>query len=103
MNLETKVLHFTLTEEEREYLNRKIERVRQAEASLIDFLLTLSKEKADYSAEATVNFKWGGQAHVKERASDFDVAVDKLVDSLSAKIIKEKEKKQQARQAAPVY
>jgi len=97
MNLETKVLHFELTDEQKEYLNKKIERVKQAETNLIDFLLTLSKDAIDYVAEVNVNFKWGGSAHIKEKATSFDIAIDKLVEAISLKIKKEKEKNRQVR------
>ncbi|MDR0551836.1 MAG: ribosome-associated translation inhibitor RaiA [Spirochaetaceae bacterium] len=95
MNTEIKALHFTLDEEQKDYIQKKIERIRNAENMIVDFRVTMSKEAAEYSAESTLNFKWGVQAHVKESAYDVLQAVDKMLDSLRTKITKEKEKLEQ--------
>ncbi|MDR0540477.1 MAG: HPF/RaiA family ribosome-associated protein [Spirochaetaceae bacterium] len=95
MNTEIKALHCALEEEQRDYIQKKIDRIRNAENMIVDFLVTVSKEAAEYSAEAKLNFKWGVQAHVKESAYDVLQAVDKMLDSLRTKITKEKEKLEQ--------
>ena len=96
MNTEIKAVHFNLHDDAKEYLNKKIERIHNAENMIVDLLFTLTKEK-DFEAEATVNFRWGVSVHVKE--SDFELltAIDKMMDKLNAKIIKEKEKVKEKR------
>jgi putative sigma-54 modulation protein len=91
MNTEVKAVHFTLKDDTREYVNRKIARIHNAENMIIDLLITLAKDR-DFSAEATVNFRWGHSIHVKEHDFELDPAIDKLMDVLEARIIKEKEK-----------
>ncbi|MDR2629633.1 MAG: ribosome-associated translation inhibitor RaiA [Spirochaetaceae bacterium] len=91
MHFEVKAVHFTLHEETREYLERKIGRIHNAENMIIDLKITLTKDK-DFAAEATVNFRWGVSVHLKENDFDLNPAIDKLIDKLEAKIIKEKEK-----------
>lgn len=91
MNIDIKAVHFTLKDDAREYLNRKITRFPNVENMIIDLLFTLTKDK-DYAAEATVNFRWGVSVHVKENDFELNAAIDKLIDKLDAKIIKEKEK-----------
>jgi putative sigma-54 modulation protein len=91
MNIDVKAVHFTLHEDARAYLDRKIARIHNAESMIIDLLFTLTKDK-DFTAEATVNFRWGVSIHVKEHDFDLNPAIDKLMDKLDAKIIKEKEK-----------
>jgi putative sigma-54 modulation protein len=91
MNIDVKAVHFTLHEDARAYLDRKIARIHNAESMIIDLLFTLTKDK-DFAAEATVNFRWGVSIHVKEHDFDLNPAIDKLMDKLDAKIIKEKEK-----------
>jgi putative sigma-54 modulation protein len=91
MNIDVKAVHFTLHEDARAYLDRKIARIHNAESMIIDLLFTLTKDK-DFAAEATVNFRWGVSIHVKEHDFDLNPAIDKLIDKLDAKIIKEKEK-----------
>ena len=91
MNTEIKAVHFTLRDDAREYLNKKIERIHNAENMIVDLLVTLTKDK-DFDAEATVNFRWGVSIHVKEHDFELNPAIDKLMDKLETKVTKEKEK-----------
>jgi putative sigma-54 modulation protein len=97
MNLEIKAVHFSLKDDGKEYIERKLSRLHHAEANIIDLLLTMTKDAHQFVAEATVNFRWGVSVHVKEHEFDLNPAIDKLFDSLSVKITKEKEKAQQKR------
>jgi len=96
MNTEIKAVHFTLDNGTKEYLEKKIDRIHNAENMIIDLLFTLTKEK-DFAAEATVNFRWGVSARVKENDFELNAAIDKLMDKLDSKITKEKEKKKEKR------
>jgi putative sigma-54 modulation protein len=92
MNIDIKAVHFTLKDDVKDYLNRKIAtRLPNVENMIVDLLFTLTKDK-DFTAEATVNFRWGVSVHVKDNDFELNPAVDKLIDKLDAKIIKEKEK-----------
>ena len=91
MNTEIKAVHFTLHDDAKEYINKKIERIRNAENMIVDLLVTVRKDK-EFEAEATVNFRWGVSIHVKEKDFDLTPAIDKMMDKLEQKIIKEKEK-----------
>ncbi|MDR2602628.1 MAG: HPF/RaiA family ribosome-associated protein [Spirochaetaceae bacterium] len=97
MNLEIKSLHFSLSDEQKDYIQKKIERIRNAENMIVDFLITVTKDANSFCAEATLNFKWGVQAHVQETAFEAVEAVDKMMDVLRNKITKEKEKYEQRR------
>ena len=96
MNTEIKAVHFTLNDDAKEYLDKKIARIRNAENMIIDLLITITKGK-DFNAEATVNFRWGVSIHVKENDFEFSPAVDKMMDKLETKITKEKEKVKEKR------
>ncbi|MDR1866663.1 MAG: ribosome-associated translation inhibitor RaiA [Treponema sp.] len=96
MNVDIKAVHFSLEEKSRSYLEHKIGRIHNAENMLVDLLFTITKDNA-YQAEATVNFRWGVTAHVKESDFDLRTALDKLLDTLEAKITKEKEKEKEKR------
>jgi putative sigma-54 modulation protein len=91
MNFDVKAVHFTLSEDTREYLSKKIGRIHNAENMIVDLKFTFTKDK-DFAAETTVNFRWGVSIHLKEHDFDLNPAIDKLIDKLEAKIIKEKEK-----------
>ncbi|MDR0526149.1 MAG: ribosome-associated translation inhibitor RaiA [Spirochaetaceae bacterium] len=94
MNIDIKAVHFTLKEDSRDYLNRKIARLPNVENMVVDLLFSFTYDK-DFTAEATVNFRWGIQGHIKESDFELHAAIDKLIDKLDAKIIKEKEKAQE--------
>ena len=96
MNTEIKALHFNLHDDAKEYLNKKIERIHNAENMIVDLIITVKKEK-DFEAEATVNFRWGVSIHVKEEDFDLTPAIDKMMDKLEQKITKEKEKVKEKR------
>ena len=96
MNTEIKAVHFSLDNETREYLEKKIDRIHNAENIIIDLLFTITKSK-DFSAEVTVNFRWGVSAHLKENDFELNAALDKLLDKLDTKIAKEKDKVKEKR------
>jgi len=96
MNIETKAVHFSLGAETREYLDKKIARIRNAENMIVDLLFTFTREK-DFVAEALVNFRWGVSIHQKERDFELNPAIDKLMDKLIANITREKEKVKEKR------
>ena len=96
MNTEIKSLRFSMNEETKEYISKKIDRIHNAENMIVDLIITLKKEK-DFEAEATVNFRWGVSVHVKENDFELLTAMDKMMDKLSAKITKEKEKVKEKR------
>jgi len=96
MNTDIKSVHFTMNDDVRDYLNKKIERIHNAENMIVDLIITIKKEK-DFDAEATVNFRWGVSVHVKEADFDITSAIDKMMDKLELKITKEKEKVKEKR------
>ena len=96
MNTEIKAVHFSLSNETREYLEKKIARLHNAENMIVDLLFTLTKEK-NFSAEVKVNLRWGVTIFQKEEDFELNAAIDKLIDKLDAKIVKEKEKVKEKR------
>ena len=96
MNTEIKAVHFSLGDDAKEYLEKQISRIHNAENMIIDLLFTLTKDK-DFAAEATVNFRWGVSIHLKEQDFALIPAIDKLMDKLETKIVKEKEKVKEKR------
>ncbi|MDR1930977.1 MAG: ribosome-associated translation inhibitor RaiA [Treponema sp.] len=96
MNIDVKAVHFTLGDDSREYLDKKIARIHNAENMIVDLLVTLTRDK-NFTAEAKVNFRWGVSIHIKEHDFELNPAVDKLMDKLEQKITKEKEKVKEKR------
>jgi len=96
MNTEIKSLHFEMNEDAKAYLNKKLDRIHNAEGMIVDLIVALKKEK-DFEATATVNFRWGNTVHVSESDYELQAAIDKMIDKLEAKITKEKEKVKEKR------
>ena len=61
---------------------------------IVDLIFVITKDK-EFKLEATVDFRWGLQAHMEERDFDLNPGIDKLMDRLEQKISKEKEKVQE--------
>lgn len=91
MNTDIKTLHFNMHEDTRKYLDKKLERLEHAKDHIVDLLLSFNKDKL-FKAEATLNFRWGVQAHLVEEDFDLNVAIDKLFDKIIHKVSKEKER-----------
>jgi putative sigma-54 modulation protein len=96
MNIDIKAVHFSMHDDAKDYINKKIARIHNVENMIVDLLVTLTKDK-DFAAEATVNFRWGVSVHIKEHDFELNPAVDKLMDKLEQKIVKEKEKVKEKR------
>jgi putative sigma-54 modulation protein len=91
MNLDIQAHGFTLFDKSRAFLEKKLGKIHNAEEIIVDLLIKLNHDK-EFTAEATVNFRWGASAHVKETDFELDAAMNKMIDTLEAKINKEKEK-----------
>jgi putative sigma-54 modulation protein len=96
MNTDIKAIHFSLHDDAKTYLNKKLERLRNAENMIVDLIITLKKEK-EFNVDAKVNFRWGVSIHVSEDDFELTKAIDKMIDKLEAKITKEKEKVKEKR------
>jgi putative sigma-54 modulation protein len=94
MTIDVRSVHFELSQRSRDYLDLKLVRIGYAKDMIVDLIFILTKEK-DFKLEATVNFRWGVQAHVEERSFEINAGLDKLIDKLEQKIAKEKEKVQE--------
>ncbi|MDR1231971.1 MAG: ribosome-associated translation inhibitor RaiA [Spirochaetaceae bacterium] len=92
MNIEVKAVGFSISDEEREIIDKKIERFQKSAEHVNDLIFTFTKEGAGIKAEVVINFKGGPRGHLDELDHDLRTALDKLVDKAQVKITKEKEK-----------
>ncbi len=95
MNIDLKGVHMDITEQIRDYLNKKLKRLSYAEDLIVDLLFTLTQETKGYSAEVTINFRFGQSAHIKVESFNIIKGIDLLFDKLDVKINKEKDKIQE--------
>lgn len=89
-----KAVDFTFDEKQSDLIHSKIKRIAYAEDLIVDLHISVRHGK-DFKAEATVNFRWGAQAHVSGEGRDFQEALNIMMDVLDNKIKKEKDKVQE--------
>ncbi len=94
MNVDIKGVHYDISDNTREHIEKKLKRLEYAEENIIDLLLTLTHDKNGYDIEATVNFKWGTSVHMKVNTFELFKGIDNLFNKLDNKVSKEKERVQ---------
>ncbi len=94
MNINVQAVRFTMDDEQRVFVDKKLERIKYADDLITDVLFNIKYDKK-FSMECTVNFRWGGSAHVSAEDFDFGAGVNKLMDVLDQKVKKEKDKIQE--------
>jgi putative sigma-54 modulation protein len=94
MDYDVNAIGFELAEEQRELILKKLDRIKYAEDLIVDTKLKVKEDKKKYIFDCTVNFRWGGTAHVSADDYDFTAALNKLMDTLDQKVRKEKDKVQ---------
>lgn len=94
MNINVQAVKFTMDDDQRAFVDKKLERIKYADDLITDILFNFKFDKK-FSMECTVNFRWGGNAHVSAEDFDFNAGVNKLMDVLDQKIKKEKDKIQE--------
>ena len=97
MNVEVRGVHLEVTENVREYIDKKLHRLEFAKNLVVDLHVNLSKDGGGYKHEAKVHFRWGNVTHVGTEAFDVFEGIDKLFDKMQLKINKEKQKVQEHR------
>ena len=94
MNINVQAVKFTLDEDQKTFIDKKMERIKYAEDLITDVLFTIKYDRK-FQFDCTVNFRWAGNAHVSAEDFEFGPGINKLMDVLDQKIRKEKEKIQE--------
>ena len=92
MKLELKGVHYEITQEDRDFVDKKKKRLSYAENHVVDLLLSISRDSREYKIEANINFRWGSTGHIRVDTYDVTKGLDIMFDKLDSKINKEKEK-----------
>lgn len=91
MNLHVTGHHLPVTPAIRDYLESKLQRVRNHFDHVIDVNVILTVEKLQQKVEATVHVR-GRDIFCESTAEDMYAAIDTLVDRLDRAVLKHKEK-----------
>ncbi len=80
----------------------KVGRIDYAKDMIVDLLFVFTKDAGQFRLEVTANFRWGKQAHIVETSPDLNAGIDvtradldRNLDKLDQKVVKEKEKIQE--------
>ena len=91
--------HCSISNSQKEYMDKKVERLRRLCTKIDEMHFTISKEKLHYEVEA--RFRAGKiVAQATCKAEHSYEAIDLLVDKLEAQITKQKEKRDSAKKHA---
>ena len=85
--------HVEVTEALRAYVEKRLGRVSRHFDEIIDLHCTLTVEKLEHKAEATLHVR-GGTIHAEAVDANMYAAIDALVDKLDRNVVKHKEKQQ---------
>lgn len=91
MNLIITGRHFDVSDELRQYVEKKFKKLGKYFHKLIDIQVTMSLEKHLHVAEAVINAD-GNRFYGVEKASDMYPSIDRLVKSMEKQAVKNKEK-----------
>ena len=82
---------FTLETEQADLIEKKFQRVKYVEDSLLDITVRVKLDKK-YIFDCNAHFSWGTPVHVSAEDYDFEAALNAMMDVLDQKIKKEKDK-----------
>lgn len=86
--------HLEITDAIRQFVSEKFAKLGQSFDRINQVNVTLSIEKVDHIAEATV-FINGGELHASAQQEDMYAAIDVLIDKLARQLNKHKDKLKQ--------
>ncbi|WP_028972995.1 ribosome hibernation-promoting factor, HPF/YfiA family [Spirochaeta cellobiosiphila] len=92
MNLTVKAVHYNLSDTTRDFIDKKLEKLNHVKEIIVDFALTITKEKQHYRAEATIHYRWNKDAHFHDDEKELYKAIEILIDKVELATTKEKEK-----------
>lgn len=94
MNLEIKGIHYEVTENTTEQIEKKVKKLDFASDMIVDLLFRIERDKGLYIISVNINFRWGLSHHIKVEHHDLYDGIDKMMDKIKNKVAKEKEKLQ---------
>lgn len=92
MEIEVKGVHFTVHDETREFIQAKLEKLEFASDYIVDLQFTLTRENPEFLVEVKLHLSWGHTSVIKVRSYDLHEGINTVIDKLSNKIRKEREK-----------
>jgi putative sigma-54 modulation protein len=92
MNFEIQGVHYDLSEQTKEFIEKKLERIDFAKDYIVDLNITITRNKPRYFVTATIHFRWGHSNHVETESHELYEAIELMIDKLEHVVRKEKKK-----------
>ncbi len=92
MHFELKGVHYHVSENTTEYIEKKMQRLESVKDKLETLHITITKEKNQFKVEVNFHFSWGSPSHIKVETHELWPGIDQVFDKLTLKVKKEKEK-----------
>lgn len=95
MTTEVKGVHYEIRDSDREYIDKKLERLDFARNLILEMPFTITKStKGGFQIETNLHFKWGKSTHLGVTDYDLYKGIETLFDKLETKVLREKNKVQ---------
>lgn len=95
MNFEIKGIHYEVSDKTREQIEKKINRLQVAEENVTDLVLSAEKANGIFNLKVNMTFRWGPACFIEVKDHDLYDGIDKMIEKIKTKIVREKEKIQQ--------
>ena len=92
MITEIQGVHYDVTEQDKQFIEKKMHRIHFAAEDLVSLHFMIVKEKKNFKIEVTIHFHWGNQIFIHVNDFDLHPGIDKLFKKMEIQIGKEKER-----------
>ena len=97
MNLDIQGVHMPVAKDTRQYLEKKLHRLRHVDDQIVDLRVTLTADHGSILFGANLHLRWGSDLHVEFEAYDELAGVDLLIDKLQSVATRDKVRIQEKR------
>ncbi|THB65655.1 MAG: HPF/RaiA family ribosome-associated protein [Spirochaetaceae bacterium] len=91
MLIDIKGVHFTVPDDIKEFIDKKLHKIDFAKDKIVELHLTIAQNPSGYDLEAHVHFQWGKVGHISVQDHNLRSGLDKLIAKLKEKVAKEKD------------
>lgn len=88
-------IHFHLSEDDKDFLDKKMKHLDSLKQYLTDLTLHIKEAQGQpYTFESVLHFEWGIRCHIKTESWEIQKGLSDIIDKIFRKISREKQKKQ---------
>ncbi len=105
MNIKYKGVHYHPSDETKEFLDKKLEKIQFADGSIQDLEIVMTKEKIGqgYQVDAHMHFNWGTRKTISLDCYELYEGIELIVDKISTAAKREKGKVKNHKKVRPTF